>query len=548
MVDAAALPGPLYSPPEREAALASLASGEFDVLVVGAGINGAVAAAALAGSGVRVAVIDRSDFASGVSSQSSNLAWGGIKYLESGDFGLVRKLCLSRNRLMDAYPSSVREIRFFASIRRGFRLWSRFVWLGALLYWLMGNCRMAMPRYLSRRTIEREAPVVDTEAVVGGLEYSDCYLVDNDARFVFGFLRQAMDAGAVAANYLSADDLQWSATESRWDARLQDKVSGRSLHVKAKVIVNAAGPWVDAFNAKASIASEHHHALSKGIHLIVERVTPTPRVLTFFASDGRLFFVIPMGSRTCIGTTDTQVADPAVGVTTEDRDFVLANANYLLKLDRPLTAEDVIAERVGVRPLALAGERVDRDWVQLSRKHVIEVDAQRRYLSIFGGKLTDCLNVGQEVVEHVRRLAVSVSTPEQPWYGEPGSERLEQFQARAQAVGLDRLTPSMAIEPLSERFWRRYGEQAFELLEAIEQDPRQAESVLEDFCLTRAELPLIASREMVVCLEDYLRRRSMISLTVHAHRLAVDPGLEALAEALFGERAPELLADYLHRH
>jgi glycerol-3-phosphate dehydrogenase len=196
-----------FSPPEREDALTRLQEAGVDVLIVGAGINGAVAAAALAGAGASVAVLDRGDIAGGVSSHSSNLAWGGIKYLESGELRLVRKLCLSRNRLMDAYPSTVREIRFFTSIRRGFRLWAIFVWFGALLYWLMGNCRMQVPRYLRRSQIQREAPEIAVDEVVGGLEYSDCYLYDNDSRFVFNFIRQAMDAGAFVANYVAVESL-----------------------------------------------------------------------------------------------------------------------------------------------------------------------------------------------------------------------------------------------------------------------------------------------------------------------------------------------------
>ena len=119
---------------------------------------------------------------------------------------------------------------------------------------------------------------------------------------------------------------------------------------------------------------QYRHLFSKGIHLVVDRITDNKRVLTFFASDGRLFFLIPMGSRTCIGTTDTQVDSPEVAVTDEDRDFVLANANALLDLDPPLTRASIIAERVGVRPLAMKGQGGVADWVALSRKHVIEVD------------------------------------------------------------------------------------------------------------------------------------------------------------------------------
>jgi glycerol-3-phosphate dehydrogenase len=117
----------------RQSNLAKLRQQEFDVLILGGGINGAVCAAALAGRGVKVALIDAEDFASGVSSNSSNLAWGGIKYLETHEYLLVNKLCKSRNHLMRSYPSTVKEIRFFTTIARGFRFWTCFVYMGTLV-------------------------------------------------------------------------------------------------------------------------------------------------------------------------------------------------------------------------------------------------------------------------------------------------------------------------------------------------------------------------------------------------------------------------------
>src|SRR5210317_386930 len=188
----------------RESNVQKLREQAFDVLIVGGGINGAVSAAALAGKGVRVALIDRGDFASGVSSNSSNLAWGGIKYLETLEFLLVNKLCRSRNELMRAYPATVKEIRFFTTIQRGFRFWSFFVFLGSVLYWLMGRCVTRPPRYISARAIEAAEPVVNTTAAAGGLEYSDCYLYDNDARFVFNFIRKSLNYGCIGANYVES--------------------------------------------------------------------------------------------------------------------------------------------------------------------------------------------------------------------------------------------------------------------------------------------------------------------------------------------------------
>ena len=534
-----------YSPPERERALAALRASGVDVLIVGAGINGAVTSAALASAGASVAVLDRGDIAGGVSSHSSNLAWGGIKYLEGGELRLVRKLCLSRNRLMDAYPSTVREIRFFTSIRRGFRFWAVFVWLGALLYWLMGNCRMQVPRYLTRSQIEREAPEIAADEVVGGLEYSDCYLYDNDSRFVFNFIRQAMDSSALVANYVAVERLTWNESAARWQVQCRDRVSNEAFSLAVKALINCAGPDADLLNESSGIVTDHHHVLSKGIHLIVDRVTELRKVLTFFASDGRLFFVIPMGPKTCIGTTDTPVRNAGVSVTDEDRDFVLANANAMLNLEKPLTTDDIIAERVGVRPLAIAGVQQSQDWVQLSRKHEIEVDRERCYVSVFGGKLTDCLNVGDEMVMRLEALGIPMKASRPVWFGEPGETERQAFMLHAAQAELDRLTAAHVPEPLSRRFWRRYGKAAFALVDAIKADPREAELVLAEAEYTRAELRLIAEREMIVELGDFMRRRSKIEQVIRRGTLIADPGLKEVSEILFGDQAGALLHAYI---
>ena len=527
----------------RQTNLTKLAGQEFDVLVIGGGINGAVSAAALAGRGVKVALIERDDFASGVSSQSSNLAWGGIKYLESWEFLLVNKLCRSRNKLMRAYPSTVKEIRFFTTIQKGFRWPPFFIFLGSVLYWIMGRFKTAPPRYVSARQLEATEPVINTENAAGGLEYSDCYLYDNDARFVFGFVRKALDYGCVAANYVEATAMR--REQGRWLVEARDAISGEIFTVAAKALVNAAGPWLDQLNRDACVATAHHHLFSKGIHLIVDRVTDNKRVLTFFASDGRLFFLIPMGSRTCVGTTDTQVESPEVGVTDEDRDFVLQNINTLLDMDPPLTRDSIIAERCGVRPLAVQGQGGVADWVQLSRKHVVEVDRERQHLSILGGKLTDCLNVGDEVVAELARLGIEVPEPDACWYGEPPAALHEEYLRQARLMDLDELTDPASSEPLSERFWRRYGQAAFHLLERIREDRSCARLLIARAEYTRCEMELTAQREMVVKLEDFMRRRSKIELVLRPQEIANAPGLRRAAEILFGAEAEEKLAAYL---
>jgi glycerol-3-phosphate dehydrogenase len=526
----------------RQTNLEKLATEEFDVVIVGGGINGAVSAACLSARGVRVALVDRGDFAGLTSQQSSNLAWGGIKYMESFEFPLVRKLCMARNRLIRAYPSTVQPIGFYLTHDRGFRK-SRFVlWLGTWLYWLIGDGFLRTPRLLSTSDMEREEPIVNVSGADGGIEYQDAYLHDNDARFVWDFIRGALNHGAVVANYVEVTAA--AKDGAGWRVEAREVLGGKPLTIRAKILLNACGPYVDTLNAALGTKTQHHHVLSKGIHLIVPRLTASRRVLSFFADDGRLFFVIPMGPRTCIGTTDTRVEDPHVEVTAEDRRFVLENINRRLRLPQPLTEDDIIAERCGVRPLAqqaMTGQG-DRDWMQLSRKHAIEVVGSS--LSIFGGKLTDCLNVGEEVYEHVTRLGVVARFPERKWYGEPPDEVKDEFFHQAVLMDLDALTSKSSSEPLSTRLWRRYGAEALRLLESIRQDPRQADLVIENAEYLRCEIEEAARREMVTKLDDFLRRRSKIALVVSRSALEGAAGLKDACAILFGDEADAKLAEY----
>lgn len=530
-------------PSLRDANIARLDERVFDALVVGGGINGAVSAAALSGKGASVALIDRGDWGGFTSQESSNLAWGGIKYLESYDFRLVRKLCLSRNQLIRSFPSMVEEIRFYTGVPKGFRHGRLKLWAGAWLYWLMGNGFTKPPRLLSAATMGAEEPILDVDRTVGGFEYSDAYLHDNDSRFVFTFVRSALNNGCIAANYVASEGAR--RVGGIWETQARDVVGGRTLQVRSRVLVNAAGPFVDAHNALTGQKTRHRHVFSKGVHLIVDRLTPNRRVLTLFASDGRLFFVIPMGARTCIGTTDTRVESPETTVSEEDRDFILANVNGRLKLTKPLTREDVIAERCGVRPLVVRGEGGgERDWLQLSRKHAVEVDPASAHVSIFGGKLTDCINVGDEVSRAVGALGVDLQFPQHRWYGEPSAEVRGEFEHQAKLMDLDALTAPASTEPLSRRLWRRYGARAFLLLEDIRRDPRQAEILIAGTEYIRCELKETARREMVVKLEDFLRRRSQIALVVRRGEIRRSPGLAEASAILFGDQAQARLEEY----
>lgn len=543
----------------RDHHLQRLRQEHFDTLVIGGGINGAVAAASLAGRGASVALIDRGDFASFTSQASSNLVWGGFKYLENYEFWLVFKLCRSRNRLMKAYPANIRQIGFYASLDESAPYKPWFAGLGALGYWIIGQFGTKPPRLLSAEKIEREEPAVDTASVAGGIEYFDGILVDNDARFVFSFVRAAIEAGAAAANYVELVSAQ--RVDGRWLATVRDVDQGEEFTITASTIVNAAGPFVDELNEAWGVSSDHRIVYSKGIHLVVPRLTTHDhhRVLAFFDDTQRLFYVIPMGRRSVIGTTDTRVDTPFTVVTDDDVDFLLSQINARLDLDTPMSRSDIIAERVGVRPLVVpTGQRrrswfrrgngdADHstvDWTKLSRKHAVETDRERGIVTIFGGKLTDCLNVGEEVAEEIEALGVPLEADLRNWYGEPAAATRDEFYRQARLMHLDDYRTKADTEPLTYRLWRRYGRRAFGMLEAIREDPTMAYDVMGSADYLRVELYSAASSEMVTRLEDFMRRRSKIELVVHDDDIESSAGLFDVAEILFGDDAERRLAEY----
>ena len=507
----------------------------FEVLIVGGGINGAVSAAALAGRGVSVAMVERGDFASFTSQESSNLVWGGFKYLENYEIPLVVSLSRSRNRLMKAYPSAITELGFLATLDSTSPVSSWVAALGTVSYWGLGQFATKPPKYHRPKAITAEEPIVNVATAEAAVEYGDAYLKDNDARFVWGFVRSAIDHGAVATNYVELTGAE--RVGDRWRATLRDTVDGRSFEVEANVIVNAAGPFVDRLNERWEMETKHRIVYSKGVHLVVPQLTSSERVLAFFDDSQRLFYVIPMAHRSVIGTTDTRTTATGEGATDEDRRFLLSQINDRLILDDPLTMDDIIAERSGVRPLVVLNDgddRTDIDWTTLSRKHEVEVDKETGLITIFGGKLTDCLNVGEEIAEAVANFGIDLAHEASDWYGEPPeAERLRFIEAAARLdAGLDRAPEVERERSLSAVLWRRHGMAAHDILDTVADDPSQAEPIMAESDLIRAEVPLYAEREMIVTMEDFVRRRTKLAMLHRSETLAGDPGLAEVATML----------------
>jgi glycerol-3-phosphate dehydrogenase len=519
-------------PLTRAEQLPHLPADIFDILIVGGGINGAVSAAALSARGLKVALAEAGDFAGETSSSTSCLVWGGIKYLQTCEFGLVRKLCESRNRLMAAYPDSVRETRFLAALDQQAPHRPGTLYLGAMAYWFMGRRFTQAPRRYSLTKLGEAEPALRLEVMRGGVTYSDAFLPDSDARFVFNFISRTWRNGGCAINYLKV--LDGSFRDGLHHTTVQDVLSGHTATVRSRAIINACGPWADPFNESRDISTRHHVVFSKGIHLVVPRITTSDKILAFFSHDGRPFFVFPLGDRSCIGTTDTRVTQAETTVNDDDRHTVLSNINRYVGTQ--LRLSDIISERCGVRPLVVEQEPGRGvDWTQLSRKHIIESDKSRRFLTIFGGKLTDCLNVGEEVVGTLARFGIPGHEPAEPWFGEPGEAEKGRFYEAA----------DKSDSPVNaERLWRRYGTQAWSVLARLRENPVESRELFPGTGVIEAEVHHAARNEMVLNLSDFVRRRTLLEMERGRECLTASPALGTIARILFPDHADEGLQSY----
>jgi glycerol-3-phosphate dehydrogenase len=493
----------------------------YDVVVVGAGINGAVSAATLSARGLAVLLVDQRDFGGLTSSQSSNLIWGGIKYLQSYEFGLVFKLSRARARLMKHYPTKIINMGFFAALGPNAPFGKVLGRFGTLFYWAIGLFSTPMPGLFGKAKLKQVEPSVYSENVRGAVEYFDGVMPDNDSRFVWDFVSRARELGASVRNYHQVNKIQ--KTGEGFEVGIKNLVSGEDFDVQAKVIINAAGPFAKQSNELVGSTTKKDLVFSKGIHLVVRKLTSDNRVLTFWDEQGRIFYVIPMHDRSVIGTTDTRVMDPLEEVTDQDRQFVLRQINLSMTLDKPLTVDDIISERCGVRALVVDRNKDNSksDWHKLSRKHSVETDPQG-VISILGGKFTDCINVGEEIVHKVRKF-IPVPSSAKPWFGEDSPKQKTSFDAAASRL----FSKAMITEQVASQLWRRHGMGAMAILERLEAHPEARELVFDGLAITFGELAVIAENEEVKTAEDLLRRRLPIAMARSGQEIKANKKLQS---------------------
>jgi len=500
---------------ERSATLSRLATERFDVLVIGGGITGAGAALDAASRGLRVALVEARDLASGTSSRSSKLIHGGLRYLEQRDFKLVYEALRERDLLVSKLaPHLVKPVSFLYPLYK--KVVERpYVGAGLVLYDAMEGTRRPVPhhRHLTARGALRLAPALSTERLAGAMRYYDAQV--DDARYTLTVARTAAAHSAVVATRVSAVSVMRGPDGVRvTGARVRDEETGRSFDVSAETVVVCAGVWTDLVHELAGVRAGYRVRMSKGVHIVVPRSAVNADTGMILRTDKSVLFFIPWGERWIVGTTDTDFtgdrAEPAA--TEEDVDYILAAANRVLV--RPLLRADVIAVYAGLRPLVEAvgevngskgtkGTKGAKPTTKVSREHVVDVPVPG-LASIAGGKFTTYRLMARDVVDAAvadfdREVPSSV-TEQLPLLGADG---LVGVQAGAGRLAEDRRVSRAAVEHLIDR----YGTLAGEVLDLIRADPGLAQPLADGYPYLRAEVVYAVTHEDALHVEDVLMRR-----------------------------------------
>ncbi|MDQ3147436.1 MAG: glycerol-3-phosphate dehydrogenase/oxidase, partial [Actinomycetota bacterium] len=488
---------------DRSASLQRLADERFDVLVVGGGITGAGVALDAASRGLRTALVERRDLASGTSSKSSKLVHGGLRYLQQREFRLVYEALAERQRLRRNAPHLVRLLPFLIPMfgKGGVvnpklaKAFSTALWL----YDLTGGARIGkLHERISAADTMAHMPTLDPAKVVSGYVYYDAHT--DDARLTLAVARTAADHGAAVANWCPVVDLTRDGDGVVRGAVVRPAEGEVTIAIRAEAVVNATGVWSDEVRALEDGLHPGSLRPAKGIHITVPwtkvrndiaAVVPVPR-------DRRSVFVVPQGDRTYIGTTDTDYDGPLDDprCTAEDVEYLLSAINF--SVVEPLTTDDVLGTWAGLRPLVRTARSART--ADLSRRHSV-TRSGGGLVTVTGGKLTTYRRMSADavdaVVEGLGRRGRS-RTRKLALHGAEGFAPLEQDGA-AERLGL-------APEVLA-HLAGRHGGEARTLAALVAADPALGRPLVEGLPHLRAEAVHAARYEMARTLDDVLSRR-----------------------------------------
>ena len=521
-----------------------MAADPVDLLVIGAGINGAGIARDAAMRGIRTAVIDKGDFGGGTSSRSSRLIHGGLRYLEMGHFRLVFESCRERRTLLRIAPHLVWPRSFIFPVHKGSRVPRWKLAAGLTLYDLLALFRnVRRHRMLGKKQILHAEPNLRSRGLLGGGRFYDAQC--DDARLTLANVKSAHTHGALAANYVLVNDFD-PADGTVHRVRATDLVSNSSYTIATRFVVNATGPWSDGLRAMENAAAPPVLRRTKGVHVTVERrrLGNNEAVALTSPIDGRVMFVIPWGDLTYIGTTDTDDSvDPEEAhATADDIIYLLRSANAYYP-DARLQRDDVVSTWAGIRPLVAPPEA--RDPSAVSREHRI-LESDSGIISVVGGKLTTFRAMAAQVVDVVAEKLRKLDGRSVPNKSGTDAEPLPGGDVQDLDVLVQHVVGEGLTVQTGKHLVRAYGSETAAVLNLALADPKLAEPVVPGHPAIRAELIHAMRREMAVTLADLLIRRTHIFWEVMGHAVPEAPGIVDLVADELGwdasRKASELSA------
>ncbi len=509
----------------RRGFLARAAEGVVDVVVIGGGITGAGVAREAALRDLSCLLVERADFAFGTSSRSSKLIHGGVRYLAQGDLALVKEAARERAVLRHLAPHLAEPTTMMvpvSSVAGRLKMQAGLWTFEKLAGERAGEKHTTMDR---DETLAAE-PGLRREHLAGSVCFTE-YATD-DARLVMETVKTAAAAGAMVANRAEVVGLVEDGDGIKVTVR--DLLGGEDFEVRARAVVNAAGPWFDEVRGLQRGAAEGTDAgmlqLTRGIHLVFRRQDlPASHSVVLRSPDGRSTFVVPHEDIVYVGTTDTMYTGDAAepGVSAEDTRYLLDS--LAATFENPPAASKIIGTWSGVRPLlAQAGKKPS----EISRRDEILV-GPGPVVAVAGGKLTTYRRMAERVIGRVCEMLGKPADPlaashEQP-FASGGAE--EQARARAEAVG-------SGDAKLDARLWKTYGLGALEVLARLAEDASARERVGGCETLTRAEVAYAVEREMALGIDDVLRRRCRVAMYDGEAAIAAADDVAAILGERFG--------------
>jgi glycerol-3-phosphate dehydrogenase len=483
----------------------------FDVIVIGAGINGAGIARDAAMRGLQVLLLDKGDIGGGTSAWSTRLIHGGLRYLEHFEFGLVRESLRERETLLRIAPHLVRPLPILIPLYEHARRSSALIRAGMLAYDLLSLRKsLSGHRMLSRAEALEEANGLCSQGLKGAALYYDAQ-VEFAERLVLENVRSAVEHGATVQTYAKVTHLHHD-NERIGPIEFSDQITGETSIARGRIVINAAGPWVDTVlneggpNGPGLIGGTRLIGGTKGSHIVVADFAGAPRTALYVeaANDGRPFFIIPWNGNYLIGTTDIRYEgnpDDAQ-ISAAEIDYLLDETNRIIP-NAKLNRDSILFSYSGVRPLPYTSEHSE---AKITRRHFIRQHPRFKNLfSIVGGKLTTYRSLAEEAVNLVgRELGQKLPACQTSSTPLPGALNLTDALVGSGKIGLsDQTTRHLS---------RVYGSRAAKVLEIIDDNPELIEVIDSETGAIAAEVVHAFRNEAARTIEDCLMRRTMIGL------------------------------------